>query len=159
MTKRWPASCFLLGACILFYGYVRCALPTSTIAKHRLVAAKVADPIDVVVIWFLKILELATKQPNSNTSVKAENNATNNHHNNQPHFSDESNVEYEAPIQSTTPLSINSIIKKKLLLERSEMHFWALDLDKTARFKKKCIFWARDLHKTARNAFLSARAT
>eukprot|EP00577_Skeletonema_sp_RCC1716_P023606 CAMPEP_0113436768 /NCGR_PEP_ID=MMETSP0013_2-20120614/37025_1 /TAXON_ID=2843 ORGANISM="Skeletonema costatum, Strain 1716" /NCGR_SAMPLE_ID=MMETSP0013_2 /ASSEMBLY_ACC=CAM_ASM_000158 /LENGTH=203 /DNA_ID=CAMNT_0000327311 /DNA_START=52 /DNA_END=659 /DNA_ORIENTATION=+ /assembly_acc=CAM_ASM_000158 len=62
------------------------------------------------------MLELATKQPNSNTSIEAENNATNNDHHNQPHFSDESNIEYEAPIQSTTPPSINSIIKKKLLL-------------------------------------------
>ena len=63
------------------------------------------------------MLELATKQPNSNTSIEAENNATNNDHHNQPHFSDESNIEYEAPTQSITPPSINSIIiKKKLLL-------------------------------------------
>eukprot|EP00984_Skeletonema_dohrnii_P006303 scaffold2258_cov84-Skeletonema_dohrnii-CCMP3373.AAC.4 len=63
------------------------------------------------------MLELATKQPNSNTSAaEAEKNATNNDHHNQPHFSDESNVEYEAPTQSTTPPSIKSIIKRKLLL-------------------------------------------
>ena len=62
------------------------------------------------------MLELATKQPNSNTSVE-ENNEPNNDHHNQPHFSDGSNIEYEAPTtQSTTSLSINSIIKRKLLL-------------------------------------------